>query len=495
MISMSKELSFFRGDLPGSHDKYHYAIYGQLYLLFDTNQSTILPGHEKIIREKVLDFLIRAVRALGPDPDYRLKVLGMTSASGNAEYNAQLAGKRAYNSAMSAIRMFEKAQKTDPSIQGSTINPAIEVLAEKYSKQDAQLMHLKSGAQIEKEQGFFRSAVFAFKGANDVDTPQSPNLIITGPEAKRRAMLILRMNGNMPSSMAFPTPWGYLIIKRGEIWDPGHRLIVDMGSDRVTYLEGDALWSVPTRDFAREVMLDGFVKGVVSGKPLVAVSNFVMTFIQGIFVGPMIAVSSKLIVLFMWGGAHENLVRAGWNAAAPVFRGLKVINQRYPTLWKKILARVGEQVTHELEQALIETVTEPENIAFFLGRIIRGLFFGPDVADLSAVQREKALKAIQLSFGRILFVVVEVAVLVTALHLPSGLFHVTVELVRELADGIMEKFNKAGIDMPTNRAEAEQMAREFLNFPDTEAFLRSMDQPLKDIQRVLKQFERDFKSK
>jgi hypothetical protein len=446
-----------------------------------------------VIREKVLDFLIQAVRTLGPDPDYRLKVLGMTSATGDAEYNAQLAGKRAYNAAMCAIRMFEKAQATDPTIQGSTINPYVEVLAEKYSKQDAKLMRLKTGAQIERSQAFFRSAVFAFKGANDVDTPHSPNLIVTGPEAKRRAMAILKATGNQPSHFAYQTPWGDLIIRRGEVWEPGHRLVVDMGNDFVTYLEGDSLWSVPTRDFAREVMLDAFVKGMERAKPLVHATHVIMMFIQGIFVGPLIAVSAKLIVLFMWAGAHERLVMAGKDAAGPVFRGLQVIHQRYPTLWKKILARVGQQVSKELEETLIETVTEPENIAFFLGRVIRGLFFGPDVSDLTAVQREKALKALQLSFGRITFVVVEVAALVTALHLPGMLVSVTAENVKALADGIMTKFNGAGIDMPTSRAEAEQMAKEMLAFPDTEAFFRSMELPLKNLHRLLDQFQRDFR--
>jgi len=109
---MAKDVLYYRGELPPTHDKYHTVIKGKLFILFERNQAAILPGHDKVIRDKAVDFLVKAVRALGPD-NYNLNVLGMASATGSRDYNRDLAGQRAYNSDMCAIRHFEKLPKTD----------------------------------------------------------------------------------------------------------------------------------------------------------------------------------------------------------------------------------------------------------------------------------------------------------------------------------------------------------------------------------------------
>jgi hypothetical protein len=487
---MSKELQFFKGELPSSQDKFHFTRYGQLYLLFDTNKSEILPGHAKVIKEKVVTFIVQAVRSLGPD-EYDLKVLGMTSATGTHEYNSELAGKRAYNSAMAAIKMFEELAPKDPTLRGTTLNPIVEVLAEKYSAFDAKLLHLRTSNRIEKSQGFFRSAVFAFKAANDVEQYASKNIVITGPEAVRRAMELLG-NPHAMNEMPYESPWGKIIFKRGQVWNPHTRLIVSLSWDHIVYLQEQTLWSVPTPDLAREIMLDGYVEGGLRAKPLVEATVVVMAFIQGIFVGPTVAISAKLIVLFMWGGAHDKLVKAGYDALGPVHRGLKMIHERYPTLYRVILDKIGEQVSRQLKDALYEDVTSPENIAFFLGRIIRGLFFGPDISQLSPAEQEIALKSVQLTFGRFAFVVVEVAVLVTALHLPAALVAVTTEKIKELADKLQTSFKKAQVDIALIRADAEQIARELTRYSDTPEKMKELEKPMKDLQKVLLQFAKDM---
>src|SRR4051812_25030627 len=103
---MSKDFGFFKEELPKTHDKYHAVFGGNLFIFFEVNKSTVLPPHDNIIKEKVVNFLVKAIRALGPD-EYNLSVLGMASGSGPRDFNRDLAGQRAYNSAMCAIRHFE----------------------------------------------------------------------------------------------------------------------------------------------------------------------------------------------------------------------------------------------------------------------------------------------------------------------------------------------------------------------------------------------------
>jgi len=83
----AKDVLHYRGELPPTHDKYHIMIKGNLFILFERNQAAILPGHDKVIRDKAVDFLVKAVRALGPD-NYNLSVLGMASATASATTTA-----------------------------------------------------------------------------------------------------------------------------------------------------------------------------------------------------------------------------------------------------------------------------------------------------------------------------------------------------------------------------------------------------------------------
>src|SRR5689334_4220665 len=102
---------------PGG-DEYHIVEGGNLYLInFEKNHAELRPEHKLIIKQKVVPFICRAVRKLGPRA-YWLHVFGSASATGSYEKNMGLAGNRAYNSAMEAIHQFEELQKTDKTLAG-----------------------------------------------------------------------------------------------------------------------------------------------------------------------------------------------------------------------------------------------------------------------------------------------------------------------------------------------------------------------------------------
>ena len=223
-------------------------------------------------------------------------------------------------------------------------------------------------------------------------------------------------------------------------------------------------------------------------KPMAELAKLEMTFIQGLLVGPLEAIAAKLIVLFMWAGAHQDLVRKGYDSAGPAFRGLRFIHDKCPTLWSKLMDKIEEQVGKELVDALKETVTKPENIAFFLGRVLRGiggldkLFFG---------KVSPAKKIVEVSIGKILFVTVEVAVLVALLHLPEGLAAVTEKNVALLAKSLQEDFKKSQIQIILNDPEAKKIADELLP-PGVKAEMEKMKKPLGDLQNMLNKFVEDM---
>ena len=65
---------------------------------FDVNVSALKPQHGEIIKEKLIPFLLAATKFLGPG-DYKLRCIGLASATGSFDVNAQLSDARALNSA------------------------------------------------------------------------------------------------------------------------------------------------------------------------------------------------------------------------------------------------------------------------------------------------------------------------------------------------------------------------------------------------------------
>jgi hypothetical protein len=266
---------------------------------------------------------------------------------------------------------------------------------------------------------------------------------------------------------------------------------VSTGWDRIVYLQEDTLWAVPTADFAREVLLDGIIEGMVAAKPLVRVTHIVMGFVQGLLIGPLEAVFGKIIVLVMWGGANPKLVEDAYDAASPAFRALKYIHEHCPTLWLVLLAKIGDVAGKEIVAALEDTVTKPENIAFCLGRILRGVG-GVDKMLLGKASPGKQL--IEITMGRILFVTIECALLVTALHLPEGLLTVARETVEQLAKDVQQKFKSdSRIGILLNDIQANLIAAEILQ-PGAKQELERMKDPLDKINRFLERLQNDLDS-
>jgi hypothetical protein len=193
----------------------------------------------------------------------------------------------------------------------------------------------------------------------------------------------------------------------------------------------------------------------------------------------------------MWGGAHPKLVSDAWDAASPAFRALKYIHENCPTLWAVLLAKIGEVAGKEIVSALEDTVTKPENIAFCLGRILRGVG-GVDKMLLGKSSPGKRI--IEITMGRILFVTIECVVLVTALHLPEGFLKVAAESVGKLAKDVQQKFRSDGrIAIMLSDLQANLIASELLQ-PGAKQELEKMKDPLEKINKFLETLQQDLDS-
>lgn len=306
-------------------------------------------------------------------------------------------------------------------------------------------------------------------------------LIAWGPEATRKAAEILQKTRNTPDPAPFPSQFGTVFLKRGLISE-NRNLIIYTDWQVTIYMTGDKLYSVKTTDFVRNVYLDALADGANRAKHWIPISQVLMDFVTGLLVGPAVIIAGYVVFGALFAASHEELVKRGANALGPAYRGLNDFKQRYPALWAKIKQKIGQQFEADLVDGLKETVTDPKNIAFYLGRVLRHMPSGPTGMEPS------------VPIGKILFVVVECAVLVTALHSPVGLFHAATGQVRELANNLKASFQKPELGIPLSDQEALSIASELLRDSNRDALLKDLNGSLTDLKALLEKFESELKN-
>ena len=171
---MSNSLQYFTEELRYETGKYHHVEKGNVYVVnFTPNSSTLLSAHKAVIDRLIVPFLVKATKHLGP-AEYSLNVLGSASATGTAEHNYELGAQRAYNAALYAIRGFDEIKRHDAELAGMTIYPTAGTIGSEKSKPIAAHWGWATRDQIEKNQAFFRGAVFKFKA--DIQHPPNANI-------------------------------------------------------------------------------------------------------------------------------------------------------------------------------------------------------------------------------------------------------------------------------------------------------------------------------
>lgn len=274
-------------------------------------------------------------------------------------------------------------------------------------------------------------------------------LIAQGPAALSKVAEIIKATKNLPAPGPFPTPFGPILLKKGGVWD-GTKMIVHTDHQHTIYVVDDKLYKATTADFARNLFLDPITKKMKEAKWMVVVTKVLMSFIQGLLVGPVVIVISKVAVIGLWIGAHPQLAQQGIDGLIETQRAASLIKQRYPTLWARLRNALLLHAAASIPDALVETVRDPETVAFFLGRILQGLKDAPSI-----------------TFSVFLKIVAKCAAIIAGLHLAPSVVHVQVNRVKHLADQLKTEFNKPDINVALTQSEALKMAEELLKYSDS----------------------------
>ncbi len=212
-----------------------------------------------------------------------------------------------------------------------------------------------------------------------------PTLLFSGPEAETRAARLL---ASAPKVVPLPNGGE---LRPGTIWGESG-LLVSADTVFVYYLKDGNLYEWSTPQFIRNEMLGAWVQGVSSAQYLVVLANTEVAFLAGVFVGPAAMFSTLLVD---WGlKLYHYRVEA--NAAIEIARRVHAaalcVRERAPAAWTKL----EKIVAWELLTSIPEAVTT-EQMAFWLGRVVRGIWSSAPQFSLAIVAKTIARVSLILS--------------------------------------------------------------------------------------------------
>src|SRR5262249_6840390 len=149
---------------------------------------------------------------------------------------------------------------------------------------------------------------------------------------------------------------------------------------------------------------------------------------------------------------HRQEVNLALEQTPKVIRLLRDLQQRYPTLFKKLLLTAAKELLIALPSGV-----SAEDVAFFVGRVIKGAVgYAPD-----------------LTFGALLKTVATVAGLVGATHLPGIAAHAVEGAAATKATELQKDMKDAGYTV--TEAEAAAILGELRSGKDATTLLRDLE--------------------
>lgn len=307
-------------------------------------------------------------------------------------------------------------------------------------------------------------------------------LLCEGHQAGTRVAEILQSTRTQPEPGPYHGKFGVMALKRGMVWD-GNRMIVHWDHQYVLYLVGSQLWKVKTPDFYNDIFYKAFGTAGQNAKPFVAASQVLMSAVTGFLVGPAIIVASYIVVLTMCIGAHWAEAKKATDALTRASAALMEVRRRYPTLWTKLKGLVAQHIWAIFPEALIATAKDPNNIAFYLGRLLRG-------TGAAEALEQTGEKFATLSMKVFVKVCVKTAAIVQALHLGPSLAHVTVDHIKQA----IKEYSAPDTGMRLSEQEARAILEELKRYGDSAAQMEKLQKDLNDVLAFADLMERELRT-
>jgi hypothetical protein len=173
--------------------------------------------------------------------------------------------------------------------------------------------------------------------------------------------------------MRVTSSFGVVDLVPGSVWQ-GNRVLIDCSDMVVHYMVGTQLYEWNTQLFLRDAWLGGIGIGASQAQWLVHVAKIEREFLMGLFVpvaGIIGLTCAQIVVVY---SNHRKACATIQQNAPAIIGDFKILRREAPTLYNKIFHKVaGEMVSH------IPDGVSAEDIAFWLGRILKGVAALPDI--------------------------------------------------------------------------------------------------------------------
>jgi hypothetical protein len=285
---------------------------------------------------------------------------------------------------------------------------------------------------------------------------KGPSLLFAGVDAAAMIAKILPTATTITVTSGF----GPVELRPGTIWS-GDRILVSADTVFTRYAVGDQLYEWGTSSFLREEWFRAVGGAMAQAKAFVYLAQFEIALISGLFVPWYLLLGVSAASLGLTYYHNRDTYNTALKKAPQVLRLLQDLRARSPTLFKKLISTAAKDILSNLPSGV-----SGEDIAFFIGRVVRGVAGAP-----------------QVTLGAVLRTTVKVGLIVAGTHLPK----VTAEAISAAASArageLQARLAEQGIT--TSQDEAESILRELLAKPDTPKKLRELEENLGELIPVL----------
>jgi hypothetical protein len=285
-----------------------------------------------------------------------------------------------------------------------------------------------------------------------------PNLLLTGKPAMERVATLLAS----ATGIAVPSNLGDVELRPGTIFS-NNKMLIWPTMSTVYYTIDDRLYEYGTADFIRGEYLNALSAGAANAMPMVYLAKAETALLMGIFVpwyGMLGLTAAKLGLAYT---GHKKEFELAFQKAPVVLRLLLDLRRRYPKLFSKLARSAAWQVVTDLPSGV-----SAEDVAFFIGRVIKGVGGAPEV-----------------SLGAVVKIVASVAGIVALLHLPSIAAHGVATSAERNALALREQLARQGIHV--SKEEAYTILHEVLSKHDALRNLQQLKDACNDLIPLLKQ--------
>jgi hypothetical protein len=280
-----------------------------------------------------------------------------------------------------------------------------------------------------------------------INPPGGPRLISVGADAARAVALVL------PNSHAIimPSVLGDVELRPGAIWSR-NRMIVNVSPMTIYYTIDNRLYEWNTSQFIRDEWLNSLSQGAKNAEGMVYLAKAEMALIVGFLVPWEIILGVGIAKTAIFYVEHKSDIHRGMQYSEKAISLILEIREKYPHLFNIFL----RTALHDLLLSLPSGVSS-EDVAFFLGRVLRGVGGLPEA-----------------TFGTVLRITGRVAAIVTATHLPAIAARAAARAAKKKAIDLQRELAEVGVDV--SQDEARAILQELLMDPNAEAKMRELEQ-------------------